>query len=357
MIKKYFAISIVAASVFAAGCSSDDNGNDDVVPGEEAPGEETPGTDEGPVTPVATPGVGGTAFDTIANSDVHNTLQAAIEAAQLADTLDDPANAFTIFAPTDAAFTALDNDGDDATPTTADLLNDIPALSRILQFHVVAGDVDSTTVSALITDAGDQPAIAPSILVDGDVTQNLTFTTSDTGNFGIAVNGVDLESVDLVAEADAAGRVHVINSVLIPPPAPEVEEPGEVTPDPDPSGPVVTEGAGTAQAALESAGTFGAFLPIFGGETYDDPVNVWTVFAFTDASIPAGATPDIQNHVFVGGALTEAELLANGEITTNAGNTFPVTGSEGAVLVGGNPISFLATGDGGAIVYSIDGLL
>ena len=58
-----------------------------------------------------------------------------------------------------------------------------------------------------------------------------------------------------------------------------------------------------------------------------------------------------------GGALTEAELLANGAITTNGGVSFPVTGSEGAVLVGGNAISFLATGDGGAIVYSIDGVL
>ena len=352
MIKKYFAISMVAASVFAAGCSSDDNDDDDPnVPGEENPGGEVP-----PTGVAATPGVGGTAFDTIANSDVHNTAQTAIEAAGLADTLDDPANTFTIFAPTDAAFQALDNDGDDTTPTTADLLNDIPALTRILQYHVINGDVDSSTVSALITDAGDEPATVPSILVDGDVTQNLTFSTSDTGNFGIAVNGVDLESVDLVAEADAAGRVHVINSILIPPPAPEVVTP-DPDPDPNPGGSGVTEGAGTAQAALESAGTFGAFLPIFGGETYDDPVNVWTVFAFTDASIPAGVTPDIQNHVFVGGALTEAELLANGEITTNGNVTFPVTGSEGAVLVGGNPISFLATGDGGAIVYSMDGVL
>ena len=74
MIKKYFALSLVTASIVIAGCSSDDN--------------DTTTTPPTPTDPAATPGVGGTAFDSIANSDVHNTLETAITTAGLADALD-----------------------------------------------------------------------------------------------------------------------------------------------------------------------------------------------------------------------------------------------------------------------------
>ena len=50
-------------------------------------------------------------------------------------------------------------------------------------------------------------------------------------------------------------------------------------------------------------------------------------------------------------------MLSNGEITTNNGNTYPVTGTESALLVDGNPVSLLATGDGGALIYSMEGVL
>lgn len=119
----------------------------------------------------------------------------------------------------------------------------------------------------------------------------------------------------------------------------------------------VSENAGAAQAALESAGTFTSFIASFAPQSFDDPVNVWTVFAPLDASIPDGVTINPQNHIFVGGALTAEEMLSNGEITTNNGNTYAVTGTESALMVDGNPVSFLATGDGGALVYSIEGVL
>ena len=119
----------------------------------------------------------------------------------------------------------------------------------------------------------------------------------------------------------------------------------------------VSENAGTAQAALESAGIYTRFLGLFAPQSYDDVVNVWTVFAPTDASIPDGVTPDAQNHIFTGGALTAAEMLEAGSITTNAGVTYEVSGTETELVVGGSAASLLATGDGGALIYSLEGVL
>ncbi len=340
MIKKYFALSLVTASMVVAGCSSDSN-------------DEPPA----PTTPAATPGVGGTAFDTIAESDVHNTLQAAIEAAGLDDALDDPASTFTIFAPTDAAFTELDNDGDDATPTTADLLADIPTLTRILSYHVISGDVSSTAASDLVTAGGDAGASADSILVDGDTTQTLALTTSTTAASGLAVNGVDIGRVDLGADVEGAiGRVHEISSLLSPPAAPEPVDPGPT--EPGPTEP--TPGAGDVQAALESAGNFGGFLSSFGAayglqkldaETDADP---WTVFAPTDAAL-AGADLVVNDHIATGNKLSPADLLAAGTFTSFNGNSYAVAGTEDALTVGGFAVAVV--GEGASITYSIDGVL
>jgi len=353
MINKYFALSVVAASVLvAAGCSSDDD-DDDMTP-------VVPPIDmEPPVVVVpATPGVGGTAFDTIANSDVHNTLEAALAATGLDATLDDPANTFTVFAPTDAAFAALDADEDDATPTTAELLEDLPTLTRILTYHVVAGDVDSAAVSQLITDAGEGDATFPSILMDGDVAQNLTFTSSTTASSGVAVNGVDVDTVDVVAETEANGRVHIISGILLPPAAPVVEPPEENPEEPPVGGP--TPGAGEVQSALESRGNFSGFLSGFGSaygltkldaETDGDP---WTVFAPTDAAL-AGAELVVNNHIATGSKLSPADLIAAGTFTSFNGTAHVVGGTEEDLTIGGFDAEVV--GEGASITYSIEGVL
>ncbi len=61
-----------------------------------------------------------------------DTLVAAVGAAGLVDTLLGP-GPFTLFAPTDDAFAAL------PAGTVEGLLNDIPALTNILLYHVVSG--------------------------------------------------------------------------------------------------------------------------------------------------------------------------------------------------------------------------
>jgi len=358
MIKKYFAMTIIAASISLAACSDDDDDETPMTPtpnpGGEMEVEENPGSGENPMPTAgtATPGEGGTAFDTIANSPDHTSLAAAVTAAGLADTLD--AGEFTVFAPDNDAFAAL---GDNA-PTGDDL-------ARILTYHVVAGTQTSTVLSTSIGESTeDMPATLDTILVDGSgdaaVTQSLEFGLSDTAPSGVSVNDVAIDAVDLVLRGDdeddsvaPSGIVHSIGTILIPPAAPVVE-PGEGNVNPP------GESMGV-QADLEAAGNYAGFINLsssIGVQSYD--TNAWTVFAPTDEAIAADtATGDlsIQDHIDTSGAMAPAALLAAGTVTTNQGKSYTVTGTEAALLVDGKAVSVVATGAGGAQIYTIDGTL
>jgi uncharacterized surface protein with fasciclin (FAS1) repeats len=71
-----------------------------------------------------------------------NTLVAAVQAANLVDALKSP-GPFTVFAPTDDAFAKLPPE------TISVLLMNIPGLTRILTYHVVAGKYSSADLRAV----------------------------------------------------------------------------------------------------------------------------------------------------------------------------------------------------------------
>ena len=79
--------------------------------------------------------------DTLAKNGNFKTLIAALDATDLTNTLK-TANA-TVFAPTDQAFNNL------PVGTVEALLNDIPALTNILAYHVVGGTVPANTAKTL----------------------------------------------------------------------------------------------------------------------------------------------------------------------------------------------------------------
>ncbi len=119
------------------------------------------------------------------------TLVAALEAAGLVDTLrgDGP---FTVFAPTDEAF------GNLPEGTVETLLEDIPALTDILLYHVVAGEVlaaDVVTLSSAETVLGDPVTIE----VEDDT---------------VMINEAKVIITDVPA---SNGVIHVIDAVLSPP--------------------------------------------------------------------------------------------------------------------------------------------
>lgn len=134
---------------------------------------------------------GSTVYGIISTSEAHNTLQAAIDAAGLELALSG-AGPFTVFAPTDDAFAALPAGTVDA------LLNDIPTLTAILNYHVVAATAYAATLTngQTITTANGE---------DVNVTINAN---------GVFINNAQVTVTDLVAEN---GIVHVINAVLLPP--------------------------------------------------------------------------------------------------------------------------------------------
>ena len=117
------------------------------------------------------------------------TLVTAVDAAGLAGTLADD-GPFTVFAPTDEAFAALPAGTLDA------LLMDTAALTNVLLYHVVSGEVlaaDVVTLTSATTLQGG----------------NLSIDTSD----GVKVNGATVVQTDILA---SNGVIHVIDAVLIP---------------------------------------------------------------------------------------------------------------------------------------------
>ena len=132
-----------------------------------------------------------TVVDIIVNSPAHNTLEAAVIAAGLADDLagDGP---FTVFAPTDAAFAALPVGVLDAL-----LADPTGALAQVLLYHVVSGEAlsSSLTNGQTITTLQGQDVV---ISITG-------------GN--VFVNDAQVVMADIMADN---GVVHVIDAVLTP---------------------------------------------------------------------------------------------------------------------------------------------
>ena len=133
-----------------------------------------------------------TVVDIIVNSPAHDTLEAAVIAAGLADDLSG-AGPFTVFAPTDDAFKALPEGTIEAL--LADPAGD---LANILLYHVASGKV-------MAGDLSDGQMIPTLLGKDVKVTMN---------DEGVFINNAKVTVADLQADN---GVVHVINAVLMPP--------------------------------------------------------------------------------------------------------------------------------------------
>jgi len=121
------------------------------------------------------------------------TLLAAVEAAGLMETLEGE-GPYTVLAPTDDAFAALPEG------TVEGLLEDPEALSDILLYHVVPGEVTSDQVVTLESATTAQGSDV-SIRVEGD---------------SVFVNDAQVIMTDIQA---SNGVIHVIDAVLLPPAA------------------------------------------------------------------------------------------------------------------------------------------
>jgi len=239
------------------------------------------------------------------STGIHTSLVAALAKADLVSALQ-AEGPFTVFAPTDAAFTAAGID-----LAAFDSAEEIAALADILTYHVFAGAVASTDVTDGMTVA----------MLNGD---NASFTvTAD----GVMIEGANVTTADVAA---SNGVVHVIDAVLMPPTDPvEPVSPGDIPTVATDTGIHTALVAALAKAdlvtALQAEGPFTVFAP--------------TDEAFTAAGI------DLDTFV------TEAEIATLADILTyhvyvGAVASTDVTDGMTVAMLNGDNASFTVTADG-----------
>ncbi len=267
-----------------------------------------------------------TVVDIIVNSENHTTLEAAVVAAGLVETLqgDGP---FTVFAPTDAAFAAL------PAGTVESLLEDpTGALTDILLYHVVSG-------KAMSTDLSDGQMIET--VLGKDLTVKITAD-------GVYINNAMVTVADLEAEN---GVVHVIDAVLLPPTMPATVVDIIVN----------SENHTTLEAAVVAAG----LVETLQG---DGP---FTVFAPTDAAFaalpagtveslledPSGALTDILLYHVVSGKAMSADLSDGQMIETVLGKDVTVKITADGVYINNAMVTVADLEAENGVVHVIDAVL
>ena len=268
-----------------------------------------------------------TVVDVVVNSENHTTLEAAVVAAGLVETLsgDGP---FTVFAPTDAAFELLPEG------LISELLDDPSGdLTTILTHHVHSGNVLSTDLSngmMVPTLAGTELTVS---IMDGMV-------QIDNANVSVA----DIETDN--------GVVHVIDAVLVP-------EENESTTVVDVV--VNSENHTTLEAAVVAAG----LVETLSG---DGP---FTVFAPTDAAFellpeglisellddPSGDLTTILTHHVHSGNVLSTDLSNGMMVPTLAGTELTVSIMDGMVQIDNANVSVADIETDNGVVHVIDAVL
>ena len=239
------------------------------------------------------------------STGIHTSLVAALAKADLVSALQ-AEGPFTVFAPTDEAFTAAGID-----LAAFDSAEEIATLADILTYHVFAGAVASTDVTDGMTVA----------MLNGD---NASFTvTAD----GVMIEGANVTTADVAA---SNGVVHVIDAVLMPPTDPvEPVSPGDI--------PTVATDTGIHTALVAAL----AKADLVSALQADGP---FTVFAPTDEAFTAAG---IDLDTFV----TEAEIATLADILTyhvyvGAVASTDVTDGMTVAMLNGDNASFTVTADG-----------
>lgn len=161
--------------------------------------------------PAGTPVVGGapmlptkTIVENASAASNLTTLVSAVKAADLVETLSGP-GPFTVFAPDNDAFSRL-------APGTLDTLlkpENKPTLAKVLKYHVVPGNLDSTALKSQITAGGGTAKLTTAAGDTLTVTQeNNVFTLTDGNGNKAYVAQPDVKQSN--------GVVHVVNGVVVP---------------------------------------------------------------------------------------------------------------------------------------------
>ncbi len=143
-------------------------------------------------------------IDNAVNSKDHTTLVAAVKAAGLVDTLKGP-GPFTVFAPTNTAFSAL------PAGTVDTLLKPESKghLTKVLTYHVVPGKLDAAALMTQINAGGGKAMLKTA--AGGTLTATAsgkTVTVTDESGGAAKVTVADVNQSN--------GVIHVVDKVLLP---------------------------------------------------------------------------------------------------------------------------------------------
>jgi uncharacterized surface protein with fasciclin (FAS1) repeats len=267
-----------------------------------------------------------TVVEVVVDSENHNTLETAVVAAELVETLSGE-GPFTVFAPTDDAFGALSSG-------TLDALLEDPSgdLTQILLYHVVSA-------KALAADLEDGQKLTT---VGGG---ELTVSIKDGEVF---INDAKVSTADIAA---SNGVVHVLDAVLLPPAAANTVVDVVVN----------SENHNTLEAAVVAAG----LVETLSGE------GPFTVFAPTDAAFaalpegtvetlledPTGDLTDILLYHAVGAKALSTDLSPDQSITTVNGADVTVTINDEGVFINEAKVTVADLEADNGVVHVIDAVL
>ncbi|WP_172300356.1 fasciclin domain-containing protein [Pseudoruegeria sp. HB172150] len=145
-----------------------------------------------------------TIVENASNSPIHTTLVAAVQAADLVDTLSGE-GPYTVFAPTDEAFAALP----EGTVDSLLMPENKDQLTKILTCHVVEANAMSDAIAGMIADDGGTHPVSTvggctlQAEMDGDM-----ITLTDENGTTATVTTADVRQSN--------GVIHVIDAVLLP---------------------------------------------------------------------------------------------------------------------------------------------
>ena len=254
----------------------------------------------------------------------HDSLVAAVIQAELLTTLQGE-GPFTVFAPTDQAFTDAGID-----LTALDTPEGKQTLSDILLYHVIASEVPSSAVTDCLS-------------ADTVNTNPLSFTVDDSG---VMVNNATVVTPDVQT---SNGVIHVIDKVLLP-----TATPNDIPRTAQCTGSHATLVGAVIQAellaTLQGEGPFTVFAP--------------TDQAFIDAGIDlvalntdegkAQLTDILLHHVYISEAVQSSQITDGAMLSMANGDNITITVTDGSVMIGDAKVTLADVATSNGVIHVVD---
>tara|TARA_B100000941_G_C28468930_1_gene535267 strand:- start:80 stop:1432 length:1353 start_codon:yes stop_codon:yes gene_type:complete len=254
----------------------------------------------------------------------HDSLVAAVIQAELLTTLQGE-GPFTVFAPTDQAFTDAGID-----LAALDTPEGKQTLSDILLYHVIASEVPSSAVTDCLS-------------ADTVNTNPLSFTVDDSG---VVVNNAMVVTPDVQT---SNGVIHVVDKVLIP-----TATPNDIPRTAQCTGSHATLVDAVIQAelltTLQGEGPFTVFAP--------------TDQAFVDAGINLAAlnteegkaqlTEILLHHVYISEAVLSSQITDGAVLTMANGDNITITITDGSVMIGDATVTLADVATSNGVIHVVD---